>query len=498
VHSEQPVKAGFLQSPYDSHLLYTDTIAGAAQLGYSSLNYFGANAIPDDFSNGVLNSAILSPVNQRLNPVNLKRSYYVASSGDGLHYNVHDPFQELQCIQNRYLRYKRRLPFNDRARALASEMVDLFSSECMNITGDIYDEGNLYSIFSNFVKAAKAKHYPEQRIGFDNTNARLIRFMMKNILKPSKGELNDLYKAGQGISAWSKDAQILFGGVMRSINNWFLKCLKPNVIYNNGYNEEQLVVLVNGQLRSLNVLAVDGVTDMNEFDANQNQFTQYIERLVLERMGVRKSVIDLYYSFRENYKFASRFVYANGGMTKTSGEPATLLMNSILSAVITNYLLRGDGPFAMVVQGDDVTKRQLNLKLNEQNYDRFKQFVNLSIKISIGKGMEFCGYLIVGGKMVPSLVRKIKKVTGHRFRDYKHFCEYQQSIRNNLELIYRQGLTEVIAYNAQHAGVTFNEAESWFFQYQAFGHVDQIEFDRIFTRIVVNPIIPISGSYVEY
>ncbi|CAG8786916.1 20824_t:CDS:1, partial [Gigaspora rosea] len=38
--------------------------------------------------------------------------------------------------------------------------------------------------------------------------------------------------------------------------------------------------------------------------------------------------------------------------------------NTMLVAAITNYLLRGDGPFHMVMKGDDLWKRQCNLMLD--------------------------------------------------------------------------------------------------------------------------------------
>lgn len=80
----------------------------------------------------------------------------------------------------------------------------------------------------------------------------------------------------------------------------------------------------------------------------------------------------------------------------------------MLAAAITNYLLRGDGPFHMVMKGDDLWKRQCNLML-----DRLKviqKYIQFNLKVMLDETLEYCGNIMTPNGMYPNLQRKLYKV----------------------------------------------------------------------------------------
>lgn len=68
-------------------------------------------------------------------------------------------------------------------------------------------------------------------------------------------------------------------------------------------------------------VAVNGITDTETFDANQNEFTQVLEKEYWKRFGVSDIFLDQYYSFRKHYKIISPYGSGFTGFQKTSGEP---------------------------------------------------------------------------------------------------------------------------------------------------------------------------------
>lgn len=193
-----------------------------------------------------------------------------------------------------------------------------------------------------------------------------------------------------------------------------------------------------------NNATTDGIT----FDANQNKFTQKIERLYWEKFGISQEISELYYSFRSNYRVISSVAVGYAGTQKTSGEPGTLVNNGIVSKCVSNFIVRGDGPVCIIYKGDDFNKRQCNVQIDRTNETQVNAVCALGPRANIGRNSEFCGLTFCEGNLFPSIPRKVNKIMAQRFRDYKHFCEYQTAIRDWINLIAKQNKMLVIACNA--------------------------------------------------
>lgn len=444
----------------------------------NALNELSSLQVEPGFRNGEIDVDVLSPINQRGHLKNTTHKYRSFCTGNGLHYIPNRPGQTWAALRKRYVGKKDKYSFTNDAKLLARKMVEEFVRENMDINVPVEQDGHI--IMNEFLQSVKAKHYEEQYVGFDNTDARKVRFNIKEIFKPFKDSKADLGKVGQGISAWSKDAMLRFGACIRYINKQFKNCLKPHVLYDNRETDESSRKKIMRLMSLLPACAKKAVTDHGEFDAAQNEFTQELERELLRAMYVSEEFIAEYFSFRNNYILIAPETYCRADSEKTSGEPGTLLFNTIVAAIITNYVVRGHGSSIFVIKGDDGFKMQVGIAVDDNRYLEIKQFVNFELKIQIGDDAEFCGNAISGHKIVPSIIRKMHKLAAKRFRSYEHFTEYQISLRDWVSKTQNDDYFETCAMNAELYKMPVNEVIACFEAIQSASHIDKDTFERLF------------------
>lgn len=477
---EAKVKEPILQAPYDSYLLADTLVAKFALLDtVTSINHAISSVVRPGFSNGVLDKDWVCPRNMRGHVKSFVNKYYSITAGNGLHFSPKLPSQTMGVLRERYVGKKASLQFSHDSDLLARKMVEEFVQEHMTELQPL-DPMENQEIYNEYIKSATGKNYDSQFVGHDNFDINLIRFHLKEIFKPAKeGKQPDPTKVGQGISAWNKDLQVLFGACMRVINYRFKKHLKNHVIYENRMTDSQMREALNEAMRSCPTCAKCGVSDFKMFDASQNRFTQAIEKYLLRYLGVSEEFIAHYYANRESYVIQSDYIRASVVDSKTSGEPGTLLLNTFVAAVIANFLLRGNGPCAFAVKGDDGFKYQANLAIDECRKQEVMEHVALEITLNVSGQAEFCGYAIVGGQYVPSVFRAMDRVLGKRFRDYAHFCEYQKSLRDWLDKNESER-SMIIAANATMYAQPVETAAAAYNLVQSMAHINEDQFYGVF------------------
>nr|QUW17250.1 replication-associated protein [Rice stripe necrosis virus] len=453
-----------VQPVYDAYTLLRDfdLYNGALEYDRDYFNQSAANVVGDKFVTGVVSGDIISPLNLRGHPVNTIQTYRSLMVGPSQLYFKNNRFQELQVQQARYLFRKVSMLPSFRMQKIARMVATNFVTECLtpNIA-DVFRNDNLDKIVERALADMVIKNYSAQMDVEYTVNARVYRFQLKDIEKPVKEPTVDMAKAGQGILAWSKEAHVKFMIAFRVLNDMLLKSVKENVVYDNGMSEKEFTDKINSAMSSVPGVAVNGVIDAAACDSGQGPFTQLVERYIYELMGISDFFLDWYFSFREHYIMQSRYVRAHMTYVKTSGEPGTLLGNTILMGALMNSFLRGDGPFCMAIKGDDGFKRQMNLRVNKDIVQAVKAFTPLEFKLDINVPLTFCGYALVGGAMYPNIVRKAIKISTHRFKSYEHFPEYQESLRDWLNSLPKDPINRAIFLhvNAELAGKGMNDMQ---------------------------------------
>lgn len=256
------------------------------------------------------------------------------------------------------------------------------------------------------------------------------------------------------------------------------------------WSEVQFIRYINKAFEKVPRVAMYGVTDGEMFDACQNRFTQQLERTYLARLGLSEEVIDHYYSFRAGYFLSASCVSGRAGTQQTSGEPGTLYNNGVVARLISNWILRGQGPMVIIYKGDDFVKRQCNLYEDEDRRKALDQVCAIKLRVNITPGAEFCGLVLEGGFIFPSITRKLDKVLSHRFRDYKHFCEYQTALRDWVDCVEVYGAENVIGHNAEVQNTSYAHMDAQYDSIKSMSHINKEQFEEFFTYKTEAPAIP--------
>lgn len=472
----------------DSYLL-------TGRVEYNSRQHYELNFLNEEthtmvgsrFVTGTIDMGFMAPLNQRGHPKTNQVKYKALTTGPALVYLKNSQWQTNHVLQERYLSTATSSMMSVAGVNTAKYIADLFVDECMDPNLDlVLDEETMNELQLRAYGDMRIRNYQKQMNELDQAGANVCRFQLKDIEKVAKDSIN-IAKAGQGIAAWSKVAQTKFMIPFRALNAALLKSLKPNVVYDNSYSEEEFVRRANIALGETPSIAKNGVIDATACDAGQNAFTQQIERYIIKRFGVSDEFLDRYFSFRSSYILQSDHVRAHVKNIKTSGEPGTLFGNSILMAALMNALLRGEGPWAMLMKGDDGVKRQANLQYNPILVKAIRDNCTLDFKLDIDVPMQFCGYALVSGMLVPCVERKLAKIATHKFKSYDHFKEYQESLRDWVNRVPTDPKLYAIfmSANAEVSGISYSMVESMFEQIVSWSRVSGAQFELEFEDRVV-------------
>lgn len=118
----------------------------------------------------------------------------------------------------------------------------------------------------------------------------------------------------------------------------------------------------------------------------------------------------------------------------------------------------------------------------------------LGLRAKISASTDFCGLMFAEGNLYPSIPRKINKISAHRFKTYTHFCEYQASLRDWINLIEQLETITVIGCNAAHHGTSYDEMEAAYEFIDSISHLNRDQFLTVFQAKTETAVIPTVGQ----
>nr|AYA00978.1 nonstructural protein [Hepatitis E virus] len=181
-----------------------------------------------------------------------------------------------------------------------------------------------------------------------NRDVSRITFFQKDCNKFTTGETIAHGKVGQGISAWSKTFCALFGPWFRAIEKEILALLPPNIFYGDAYEESVFAAAVSGA-GSCMVFE----NDFSEFDSTQNNFSLGLECVVMEEWSLPQTLIRLYHLVRSAWILQAPKESLKGFWKKHSGEPGTLLWNTVWNMAIIAHCYEFRDFKVAAFKGDD-------------------------------------------------------------------------------------------------------------------------------------------------
>nr|ATY47660.1 non-structural polyprotein [Hepevirus sp.] len=237
-------------------------------------------------------------------------------------------------------------------------------------------------------------------------DATRITFFQKDCNKFTTGETIAHGRVGQGISAWSKTTVALFGPLFRAIEKQIKDRLPPSVFFEDLYDESVL---------SAAVAASPGLkvfeNDFSEFDSTQNDFSLSLECLLMEEAGAPDWLVTLYHLIRSSWVLQAPQESLKGKWKKHSGEPGTLLFNTVWNMAVIAYCFDFQDLSCCGFKGDDSFVCCSSFSLRQEASDMIAG-CGLKLKQQFRAIGSYAGVIIAPGVgVVPDVVRFAGRLT---------------------------------------------------------------------------------------
>nr|UCR91745.1 polyprotein [Rocahepevirus ratti] len=268
-------------------------------------------------------------------------------------------------------------------------------------------------------------------LDFSDKAVTRITFFQKDCNKFTTDETIAHGKVGQGISAWSKTLVALFGPWFRAIEKAIVDRKPEWLFYGDVFTPAQFESAVSGA-KFCKVFE----NDFSEFDSTQNNFSLGLECVLMEEAGMPEWLWKLYHLVRSAWVLQAPQEALRGKWKKHSGEPGTLLWNTVWNMAVISHCYVFQGLKVAAFKGDDSV---VCCSLYTQ-HPRAAQLITgcgLRLKTSFSDVGAYAGWLLgCGAGAVPDLIRFMGKLTEKNWGpDRERQDELIQAVSDFLERI---------------------------------------------------------------
>nr|WDS50646.1 MAG: nonstructural protein [Riboviria sp.]WKV33345.1 MAG: RNA-dependent RNA polymerase [Riboviria sp.] len=240
------------------------------------------------------------------------------------------------------------------------------------------------------------------------------QFLQKDQTK-AKVKENSIFegKAGQGIGAWDKTLNVMFCVHFRAAEKAISRSLKDEYLLANGTDDQRLA-------HYMQTRYVPGdpflENDYSEYDSSQTLYMVRFTRKIYEAVGVDTDILDVWLEQRYHRKFClPGFLKMYVTEKKDSGEPATLIDNSLLNVGLLHQFLEIENLHMLLFKGDDSLVHAQSIKLRMTEAEIEKKFgIKTKIKTSIVP--QFCAQFLTEEGLLPDIVSRTVKLLSRKFK----------------------------------------------------------------------------------
>lgn len=300
-------------------------------------------------------------------------------------------------------------------------------------------------------------------------------------IKMQPKEIRELYwdtsdKAGQGISAWSKIANVILAAMQRPFHLWLMDNLLPNVMWATDKSDAEIAEEF--KARGLSHLVDDNnytkiPADISQFDQSQ---LDIITQAVMDQAyfsGVQESVIRFYMDKRTEVFIQSvdtipndtvllhiEFVYKQG---MTSGCKMTFTGNTgYTMGLIGAELKFKELGFAMF-KGDDSLLAAKYPKFEDYHGKRMSEVTGTTIKWLENPVPEFIANFVCAHGFFPDVLRRVSRTVGRVITHPEQWKEIRLSMADALAVVksdieFQRGI-ECAEIHYRHHGINVTKDE---------------------------------------
>ncbi|QTE76066.1 nonstructural protein [Bat hepatitis E virus] len=283
----------------------------------------------------------------------------------------------------------------------------------------------------------------------DDASCYRITFFQKDCNKFTLDDPLMHGKVGQGISAWPKTLCALFGPWFRAIEKRVVAGLRPGWFYGDLYTE--------ADIHAASIAVPEGTqvfeNDFSEFDSTQNNVSLEYECQLLRETRMPEWMVNLYWLQRAWWTLVAPNAGLRGCWKKHSGEPGTLLFNTLWNMTVVNACFSFEGDVMHVYKGDDsvVLCRQFRQK---DDAAHLISSCGLKLKQKFGPCGQFSHYLCFPGEgVVRDLFRYWGRLTEKNFSDSERMQDLADAAADFCKEVVTQGKELLtISLNALYYG----------------------------------------------
>lgn len=258
-----------------------------------------------------------------------------------------------------------------------------------------------------------------------------IDFFSKKQAKPDvRHFFEQRVKAGQGVAAWQKHVNALFAPYSRFLAELLHKILLPNVYLASNRPDSEIGQSIAKDLDDFcaqhDIKLDNFANDFAEYDSSQFMLSPYVNSVFMLMMGAPAKLVDVYVNMRSHWTLSNEIITMHGYEKMHSGEPFTLIGNTIFGMIVIANCIDFDRLAYAVFKGDDSGLSGHNIVFNN-NVINFAKKRGLVMKVDYPPHLEFAGSLVTPYGYYPDVIRKTVKFLSTIYRDKQH---YDESVRN--------------------------------------------------------------------
>lgn len=325
---------------------------------------------------------------------------------------------------------------------------------------------------------ATPNKYQEMETEFDNTYHFGVSFHMKaqpKMILKNGWDVKD--KAGQGVSAWTKIANIVNAGFMRYFDELLPQIVRDNVQISYNASDKDLSVFWLRYAPQINdPKVIKFANDFGEFDSTQEE--RGIKAIVhlYKIVGVSKFTQNFMLRMRSNWemccyirgKVYSQPMVLAGKWQQHSGQIHTLGSNTLYNMGALGMCFDFSDYYCAAFKGDD----------SAVLCNSFKEVVNMGAPIHKTAGfkfkietpivMEYIANIITPFGFVPDLIRRVSRVVSKVYNTKADWKEIRKSTDDSLSVVNEENLALAMGwlrkfYLGKGIDITADELEAMYF-----------------------------------
>jgi len=283
--------------------------------------------------------------------------------------------------------------------------------------------------YANYMSALQEKCLPPELLQKElDEFSFFIDFFAKRQAKPDIRHFYDTrMKASQGVSAFQKHVNALLSSYSRQTTEALLDILLPNVVIATNRSDAELGTYIGQIISDSDVLDDNNfANDFSEYDSSQYALSPMANSLFMSMFYAPNFVIDIYLSMRLKWRLNDAMVKFYGSQKMHSGEPFTLIGNTLFGMLIIARAIEYDRLTYAVFKGDDSALNGLNVRFRADALN-WTTSRGLQMKDEYPPFMEFASFILTKFGFFPDVLRKSAKFLSTIFRDLTH---YKQAVLN--------------------------------------------------------------------